>query len=130
MDKIDILTPIHSDSLKVVPRIQRLPEFMQFINWFATPGQFRKPKTQKEFARIVGVCEDTLTDWKLTPHFWPLVQQSLSRWIKDRLPDAIGGLYLNASDKGSPKAVEMFLRLGGILDQKSQNDSSNSLKIN
>ncbi len=55
-------TPIDSDSVKIIVGVQRVPEFIQFVKWFAIPHQFRQPKTQKEFAKQIGVCEDSLTD--------------------------------------------------------------------
>lgn len=112
--------PIHSDSRLVIPSVYRFPEFMQFVAWYATPRQFREPKTQKGLAELVGVCEDTLTDWKRNPQFWPLVQQALADWIKDRVPDVIGGLYQKAFHKGNAKEVEMFLRLSGAETSKTK----------
>lgn len=113
-------TPIHSDFELVVSGIHRFPEFVQFTRWYATPGQFRDPKTQKELAELVGVCEDTLTDWKRHPQFWPLIQQALADWIKDRVPDVIGGLYEKAFHKGNAKEVEVFLRLAEVETSKSK----------
>lgn len=105
---------IQSDSQVIVPSVYRFPEFVQFTIWYATPKQIRKPKNQKEFAQLIGVCEDTLTDWKNNPEFWPLVQQAMSNWIKEKIPDVIEGLYKKARSKGHAKDVEMFLRIAGI----------------
>ncbi|MDP3697859.1 MAG: hypothetical protein Q8R55_07705 [Candidatus Taylorbacteria bacterium] len=109
------INPIHSDFSVIVSDIQRLPEFFAFAKWYATPRLFRDKETQKEFARAVGVCEDTLSDWKRHPQFPSLVRGFLNEWMKERIPDVIGGLYSKTqSDKCSARDVEMFLRLSGM----------------
>ena len=107
-------TPIRSDYSVIISDIHKFPEFIKFAEWFSTPKQIRKIKNQKEFAVVVGVCEDTLTDWKRHPQFWPLVQQHMVQWMKEAVPDVIYGLYKNASGEGKAKDVEMFLRLSSI----------------
>lgn len=121
MSKTKIITPIHYDSITVLPAIQRWPEFMQFVQWYATPGQFRELQTQKEFARAVGVHEDTLTDWKRHPSFRPLALKALQGWMQDHVPDVVGGLYNKAtSEKTTARDVEMFMRLAGMEVVKRQ----------
>ncbi len=114
MQKQHIADPIRSDFILAVSDIKLVPEFIKFTIWSATPRQFREIKTQKGFAKSVGVCEDTLGDWKKHPQFGILVFQAMKEWIKDRIPDAIGGLYLKVSgEKATGKDVEMFLRMAG-----------------
>lgn len=116
-----IATPIRSDSSLIIPDVNRVAEFVRFTRWFATPRIFREPKTQKQFAEVVGVCEDTLTDWKQSPHFGPLIQQALIEWMKDKVPDVVGGLYVKTQEKPTAKDVEMFLRLAGSEINKNNN---------
>jgi hypothetical protein len=114
MTKQTIVNPIHADLSMVVTDIKRVPEFIKFVMWSATPSQFRETETQKDFAQSVGVCEDTLTDWKKHPQFGVLIFQFMKEWIKDRIPDAIGGLYMKvSSEKATGKDVEMFIRMAG-----------------
>jgi len=110
-----ITNPIHSDSLMIVPPgIQRVSEFAQFAKWMGTPGQLREIQTQKEFANLVDVSEDTLSDWKKYQQFWILVSQEMKNWMRDHVADAIGGLYMKvSSEKATAKDVEMFLKMAG-----------------
>ncbi len=108
------IIPIQSDLPTVIPHVERVADFLQFAQWFATPQLLREQKTQKEFAEVIGANQDTLTNWKRNPYFWPIAQQFMSEWIKERIPDVIDGLYNNACDKGQAKDVEAFLKLGGM----------------
>jgi len=112
MRKNFIETPIQSDYFPVVSGIHHHAEFVKFAMWYGTPSQFREPGTQKEFASSIGVCEDTVTDWKKHPQFSLFVFKTLKEWIKDRVPDVIGGLYLKAtSEKVGAGDVALFLKL-------------------
>jgi hypothetical protein len=108
MKKQGVTIPIQSDLL-TIKNIDLLPEYIQFIQWSATPKQFRNPKTQKEFADTIGVCEDTLTNWKKHNSFLPLFQKSLKSWIIEHSPDVIGSLYANACDFG--RDIDTYLKI-------------------
>ena len=112
MDKKTTATPIQSDFLPVLQEIRRIPEFLAFASWCALPSWDRTPETQKELAEHIGVCQDTLTDWKRHPEFWPLVLQLLREWMREHTSDIIGGLYEKiTSEKGGASDVRLFLGL-------------------
>lgn len=119
---ITIPTPIESDSVRIIANIQRVPEFMRFAKWCGTPKRLRQPSTQKELAEEIGVNQDTLTDWKNHPDFWPLVKETVVNWLREKVPDVLGGLYEKAANRGSAKEVEFFLRLAGMdMDKGKRN---------
>jgi hypothetical protein len=112
--KVTETNPIYSDFSVVISDIYKLPEFLKFTEWYSTPRDLREVKTQKEFASSVGVCEDTLTDWKHHPKFAFYVQKNISGWIKDRIPEVINSLYEQATGEGKIGHIKMFLQLGGV----------------
>jgi hypothetical protein len=113
MQKTQNIIPIQSD-FQIITNVQRMPELIQFIEWYAVPKKFRNPRDQKGFAKKIGVCEDTITNWKNHDAFLPLLQKAMKKWMIDHVPDVIGGLYTKACSKGHAKDVEMYLRISGI----------------
>ena len=114
-----IITTIQSD-LPVITKVINISEFVQFAQWFATPKVGREYKTQKAFAEAVGVCEDSLTDWKRHPQFWPLVQKMIGEQMKENVPDIIESLYDNAVSKGGASEVGLYLKIAGLINPNNK----------
>lgn len=105
-------TPIRSDLFTLPEGVLRVNEYIQFVEWFALPSMQRDPKTQQEFASLVGVSQDTLTDWKKLPEFRATVGFILREWVWERTPDVIGSLYYKvASGRCSAGDVKLFLEI-------------------
>lgn len=122
MKQITKTTPILSDYSLEILGIHMVPEFTQFTIWFATPSQLRKYKTQKDFAVSIGVSQDTLTDWKKHPQFWPMVKHTIAESIRESIPDAIDSLRQNVMTEGKAGDVALFLRLANM-DSDINNNS-------
>jgi hypothetical protein len=115
--------PIQSDLLPAIPEIRRIPEFIEFSRWCATPSWSRQEKTQKEFAERIGVSQDTLGDWKKHPNFWPLTWQLVRERMQEQIPDVIDGLYGKlTSGKGGTGDVQLFLRLAEGESKQTKNN--------
>jgi hypothetical protein len=110
-----IKSPIQSDPLMIVPSgIQQAAEFVQFAKWLATPAWLREIPTQMDFADVFQIPEDVLTEWKKCPQFWILVSQEIKSWMKDRVADVVGCLYMKIVDEiATTEDVEMFLKIAG-----------------
>lgn len=125
MNKTIPSAPIQSDFLPAIPEVRRIPEFVEFAKWCATPSWLRADKTQKEFAERIGVSQDTLGDWKKHSNFWPLVWRSVRDRMQEQIPDVIEGLYTKiASGKGGASDLQCFLRLAGNEAVKSKTNQS------
>ncbi len=110
-----IPAPIQADFLPVIPGIQKVADFIEFARWSATPSRLRQPKTQKAFADLIVVSQDSLTDWKHHPAFLVFVWGFMRERMQDQLPDTIDGLFKKlASGKGNASDLQLFIRLANL----------------
>lgn len=61
--------------------LRKEAERLKFVEWLALPTTQRKPKTEAELARQLGVEPATLSDWKQNPNLW---QRYANGWITRR----------------------------------------------
>ena len=88
-----------------------------FIEWCAISEDERKPKTQREFAEVIGVNPDTLSDWKKREGFFDEVDKLRDQWFRKYVTE-IDYAMVKAAKAGNPKAAEIFYKRYGYLVEK------------
>lgn len=83
------------------------------MRWLALPKAARSPKTQRALAQQIGVCEDTLTDWKQLPGFRDATNALAREYVKDDIPDILFAIRRDAK-KGSVPHINMALAMAGM----------------
>lgn len=89
-----------------------------FIDWCAISIDDKKPKTQREFAELIGVNADTLSDWKKRRGFFDEVDERRDQWFRKYVTD-MDYAMVKAGLGGNPKAAELFYKRYGYLVEKS-----------
>lgn len=103
-------TPIQSDQKDDLKGVKNVHEYIRFVQWIASPIPLRVPKTQEEFAKEVGVNEDTLADWKKREGFWDRVIKETKHWGKDKTATVLLSLYQKAITEGDAARVKLWLQ--------------------
>ena len=81
--------------------------------WLALPKAQRKPRTQRDLAKEIGVGEDTLSDWKKLPGFIDDVNALARELVKHDIADVLGVIRTRAK-KGELPFVNMVLAMAGL----------------
>jgi len=104
------MTPINSEKNRGSGTLRHHHEYAQFVRWIATPEPYREIKKQEDFAKSIGVHQDTLTDWKKREGFWSAVKEEISQFGRERTPNAILALYKTILAKGTAPEVKLWLQ--------------------
>lgn len=86
---------------------QKPAELEAFIEWKATPKEFREPPSQVKLAVVLGVTERTLTTWGHDPRVISKIEKrSAAQPLIDALPGIIKSMIEMATDPAHPRAVQ------------------------
>ena len=85
---------------------------IRFIEWLAAAKADRRPKTQIDLAKEIGVNDKTLTRWKKLPGFRDAVTARARELLGDDLPQIYDALRKEAI-AGSYKHIELSFKLTG-----------------
>ena len=102
--------------------LQLVAEYLSFIEFFALPIFLRKEifgfETAKQFADKKKVSEFTLVEWKKRDGFWERVQKERKKWIKEKIPEVLAGLYRTAIRDGKAPEAKLLLQYIGDFSEK------------
>lgn len=83
-------------------KIRKQPEYLLFLQFSATPsvlwGEIWDVTSQAEFAKKIGVGEDTLSDWKRVPGYYDDVVQLNKQFFKARIGNVMLALETKSLD--------------------------------
>jgi transcriptional regulator with XRE-family HTH domain len=91
----------------------KINERQTLIQWLATPSELRRPATQKELAKKLGVDAATLSDWKKGSELWVEVRDQLRVWGQGKTSNVLQALYRNIIETGNPTAIRLWLETFG-----------------
>ena len=94
-------------------KIKKNEKYSEFIRWFSQPNAIRQPKNLQDFAKIIGIHKDTLTNWKNTQSFWKDIKLERVFWMQDMLGDAVLALYKRIIRYGNACDVKLIFQLAG-----------------
>ena len=110
------MTPVRIDSenTNILEGVKRMAELCEFVIFCATPRKLRTLKTQRDFAKMFRVDEDSLTAWKRLPGFWDEVRKEIQGRERDEIAEVIHGLREKALE-GDVGAVRLWMQYVGAI---------------
>jgi len=81
-------------------------------------------KTQEEFARKIGVCADTLSDWNKREDLRLRIAQARAAWQGKLTSDVIMAIYMGALRKGGSADRRMWLKEVAPVAEKKEEGSA------
>lgn len=91
-------------------KLRHFDEYNRFVAWIALPNSLRIPKTQKDFAKQIGVGEDTLSEWKQRGGFFKAVEKKRQKWGLEKTPEVLYALYTRILKNGEAQEVKLWLQ--------------------
>lgn len=90
-----------------------------YVIWKATPELQRSPKTQKEFAEVIGVTEQAVWKWSKDPRIIEAIRFVTLQNVGEpkKVTDILDMMYEVAMAKKDPKVAEVWLKATGVYSQ-------------
>ena len=111
--------PLTKKEQKGIENLRNPDKYLDFVRFIATPDNFKEIKTQKEFAKEIGVGEDTLCGWKKKDGFWDRVAEERKIMMKENMtPKIIMAVYRTVLRDGNAKEAKLLLELSGDYQEK------------
>ncbi len=83
---------------------------IQFARWLCLPRNVRQPRTQRALARVWGMNECTLSEWKRLPGFADLVHEETIAELGSGWPQVVHAMIREA-ENGSVEAAKFVGKL-------------------
>lgn len=100
--------------------IIKTAEYLAFIDFMATPKEYREEQTAGEFAKKFGVDINTLTEWKKKTGFWEAVREARQAYIKENdLGTALVALKRSIVKYGKAPEIKLLFQLADEFEEKS-----------
>lgn len=119
-NKLDKKLATLPNSDENVADARKIREYHEFLYWLALPIDLRGEKTQKEFAKKIGVGEDTLSDWKKREGFHEELNDLRRAIFSERASNVLRAVERRALGPGGNQDAALFFKATGVI--KDQTD--------